>query len=331
MSTKIVIVIYSLYGHITALAEEIQKGLEAAGCETMLCRSPELLSDEILEEMDAPLQDDTIPICQVKDLAEADGILFGISARFGIASAQLKSLWDSTGQLWVAGALAGKPAGIFVSTGTQGGGQETSPLSWVTQLTHHGLIFVPNGYTDPSLFNMDEIRGGTPYGTGTFAGFEGDRELSELEVKMAQNQGNKFATIAKSLKMGREIMKSQPVDLVETIVPEVIVPLVEKQEFEHQTEETSLEKEESHEIEAEEKEEHEENEEFSTEDIGLEIQQKEIMNPQHEPLATTTEEEINDPVKDANETTDHKQEIHHPNDADDTTATNTSEKCCLVM
>jgi NAD(P)H dehydrogenase (quinone) len=86
-------------------------------------------------------------------------------------AAQFKAFLDATGQLWQTQALNGKPAGIFVSTGTQGGGQETTALTAITQLAHHGMIFVPVGYKyGPSLFDVNEVRGGSAYGSGTFAG-----------------------------------------------------------------------------------------------------------------------------------------------------------------
>jgi NAD(P)H dehydrogenase (quinone) len=86
-----------------------------------------------------------------------------------MCAAQMKAFWDQTGQLWQGGLLVGKPAGIFFSTGTQGGGQETTALTWITQFVHHGMIYVPMGYTNTSMFNMSEIHGGSPYGPGTFA------------------------------------------------------------------------------------------------------------------------------------------------------------------
>ncbi|KAG5175656.1 flagellar associated protein [Tribonema minus] len=203
MAPKVYVIIYSLYGHIATMAKSVVEGLEAGGCEVVLCRAPELLSDEIREKMHAPPQDESIPICNVKDLPEADGFIFGIATRFGMSNAQMKSLWDSTGSLWQAGALAGKPAGIFVSTGTQGGGQETTALTWVTQLTHHGMIFVPLGYTTPLLFNMDEVHGGSPYGAGTFAGPDGSRQPTQLEKDVAKHQGTYFAGVVTALKNGK--------------------------------------------------------------------------------------------------------------------------------
>eukprot|EP00295_Goniomonas_pacifica_P007615 CAMPEP_0175830266 /NCGR_PEP_ID=MMETSP0107_2-20121207/13831_1 /TAXON_ID=195067 ORGANISM="Goniomonas pacifica, Strain CCMP1869" /NCGR_SAMPLE_ID=MMETSP0107_2 /ASSEMBLY_ACC=CAM_ASM_000203 /LENGTH=154 /DNA_ID=CAMNT_0017143209 /DNA_START=66 /DNA_END=530 /DNA_ORIENTATION=- len=144
-----------------------------------------------------------VPVIEPAQLSDADGILFGISARFGSMSAQMKSFWDRTGALWQSGGLVGKPAGFFFSTSTQGGGQETAALTCVTQLAHHGMIFVPLGYTVPALFNMSEPRGGSPYGAGTLAGGDGSRFPSELEKGVAQHQGESFTRTAIALKKGR--------------------------------------------------------------------------------------------------------------------------------
>lgn len=203
MAPKIVVIIYSLYGHIATMAKEVVAGLEAGGCEVVLCRAPELLPAEVLEKMHAPPADESIPLVNVKELPEADGIIFGLCTRFGMASAQMKSVWDSTGQLWQSGALVGKPAGIFVSTATQGGGQETTALTWVSQLTHHGMVFVPMGYSTPLMFNTEEIHGGSAYGAGTFAGPDGSRQPSQLEKDIAKHQGTHFAGIATALKNGK--------------------------------------------------------------------------------------------------------------------------------
>lgn len=150
-----------------------------------------------------------MPIITVDDLIEADGVLFGVPTRFGMAPTQVKTLFDATGSLWQQGKLVGKPAGVFVSTASQGGGQETTALTFVTQLTHHGMIFVPIGYSNPSLLmNMNEIHGGSPYGAGTFAGTDGSRWPSELELQMAEYQGSYFGDVVKALKAGRSLVQS---------------------------------------------------------------------------------------------------------------------------
>lgn len=106
---------------------------------------------------------------------------------------------DSTGGLWKEGKLVGKPAGVFFSTGVQGGGQETIGLATITFFTHHGMVFVPMGYTNPKMFNMDEVHGGSPYGSGTLAGPDGSRMPSDLEKELAVTHGKHFASITDKL------------------------------------------------------------------------------------------------------------------------------------
>lgn len=198
---KILIVFYSMYGHVEVLARKMKKGVDGVdGVEAVLFRVPETLSEEVLAQMKAPPKDDEIPeISSAEELADADGFLFGFPTRYGCMAAQMKAFFDSTGQLWKEQKLSGKPAGFFVSTGTQGGGQETTAWTAVTQLAHHGMLFVPIGYTfGAGMFKMDSIRGGSPYGAGVFAG-DGTREPTETELALAEHQGKYMAAIAKRL------------------------------------------------------------------------------------------------------------------------------------
>ncbi|PIN01216.1 1,4-benzoquinone reductase-like [Handroanthus impetiginosus] len=200
MAIKVYIVYYSTYGHVERLAQEIKKGAESVeGVEAQLWQVPETLSDEILAKMGAPPKSD-VPVITPKELTEADGLIFGFPTRYGMMAAQFKAFFDSTGGLWRTQALAGKPAGIFFSTGSQGGGQETTALTAVTQLTHHGMIFVPIGYTfGAGMFEMEKIKGGSPYGAGTYAG-DGSRKVTELELEQAFHQGKHIAGITKKFK-----------------------------------------------------------------------------------------------------------------------------------
>ena len=106
---------------------------------------------------------------------------------------------DSTGSLWMKGALVGKSFGTFVSVGTIGGGQETCSVACFSFASHHGMVFVPLGYVEPKVFNMDEVHGATPYGSGTFAGPDGSRQPSDLEKEIAESHGKHFATITAKL------------------------------------------------------------------------------------------------------------------------------------
>jgi NAD(P)H dehydrogenase (quinone) len=200
----ILIVYYSMYGHIKTMAKSVAAGIEASGCTAKLMQVPETLSAEVLGKMGAPARDESIPTATAADLEAADGVIFGIPTRFGMAAAQVKAFMDTTGGLWGKGALVGKPASVFFSTGTQGGGQETTALTFYTQLVHHGMVIVPIGYSSKSLFNMDEVHGGSPYGAGCFAGGDGSRQPSKLELETAEHQGKHFSTIAAALKKGKE-------------------------------------------------------------------------------------------------------------------------------
>ncbi|KAM7479283.1 hypothetical protein LguiA_027496 [Lonicera macranthoides] len=195
---RVFIVFYSMYGHIEGLANRMKKGVDGIeGVEGVLYRVPETLSPEVLEQMKVPVKDDRIPVITAEELVEADGLLFGFPTRYGCMATQMKAFFDSTGKLWKEQRLAGVPAGFFVSTGTQGGGQETTAWTAITQLAHHGMLYVPIGYTfGAGMFKMDSIRGGSPYGAGVFSG-DGTREPSEIELALAEHQGKYMALIVK--------------------------------------------------------------------------------------------------------------------------------------
>lgn len=197
---KIFIIFYSMYGHVESLAKVMKKGVdEIEGVEGCLYRVAETLPSEVLEKMHAPPKDGEIPEISAKELPEADGFLFGFPTRFGAMAAQMKTLFDATGGLWTQQALAGKPAGFFVGTATQGGGQETTAWTAITQLAHHGMLFVPIGYTfGAGMFDLSCIRGGTPYGAGTFAG-DGTKLPTEMELALAEHQGKYMAGVVKKL------------------------------------------------------------------------------------------------------------------------------------
>jgi len=194
---------YSLYGHMRTMSEEIAKGLEESGCEVKIYQIPETLSTQVVDLMHGVPQSKFVeehPLVPFDDFPKADGYLFGIPTRFGMMPAQWKAFWDRTGQMWVKGQLIGKPAGVFFSTGSLGGGQETTALTTITQLVHHGMLFVPMGYSTPLLSNLTEIHGGSPYGAGTLSGPHGDRSVSDLEKEMARHHGKHFGSIVNKFK-----------------------------------------------------------------------------------------------------------------------------------
>jgi len=201
MSSKgVAIIIYSLYGHIAKLAESAKAGILEAGGKATIYQIPETLPEDVLAKMHAPPKPD-YPIASMDTLTEHDAFLFGIPTRYGNFPAQWKAFWDQSGALWASGALFGKAAGVFVSTGTQGGGQETTALLSLSTIVHHGITFIPLGYakTFALAANLNEVHGGSAWGAGTFAGADGSRQPSALELEIATIQGENFyATVAKS-------------------------------------------------------------------------------------------------------------------------------------
>ncbi|RDX46640.1 flavo protein WrbA [Lentinus brumalis] len=190
---KVAIVIYSMYGHIATLAESVKKGVEAAGGSVTIYQIAETLPEEILAKLHAPPKP-AYHVLAPADLAQFDAFILGIPTRYGNMPAQWKAFWDATGQLWASGALVGKFASIFVSTGSPGGGQEATVISSLSTLVHHGINFIPLGYSKafPQLSNITEVRGGSPWGAGTFAGADGSRQPSALELEIAEIQGKHF-------------------------------------------------------------------------------------------------------------------------------------------
>lgn len=196
MAPKIAVVFYSMYGHIKALAEAEKAGAEKAGAEVDIFQIAETLPEEVLAKMYAPPKDSNIPVLgSPSDLEKYDGILFGIPTRFGNFPAQWKAFWDRTGGQWAAGGFHGKLGGVFISTGTLGGGQESTAIATLSTLTHHGIIYVPLGYAKSfaQLTDLTEIHGGSPWGAGTFAGGDGSRQPSAKELEIATIQGETFA------------------------------------------------------------------------------------------------------------------------------------------
>ncbi|MBE2213137.1 MAG: NAD(P)H:quinone oxidoreductase [Opitutaceae bacterium] len=203
MSTRIKIVFHSLYGHIYCLAEAAAAGArEVPGTEVELLQVPETLPESVLAKMgalEAKKAFAHIPVADPKQLAEADGILFGSGTRFGSASAQMQAFFDATGGLWAKGALIGKAGGVFTSSGTQHGGQESTLLGMFTFLLHHGLVVVGVPYAATEQTTVAEISGGSPYGASTITGGDGSRLPSANELAIARFQGRHLAQIAAKL------------------------------------------------------------------------------------------------------------------------------------
>ena len=200
---KILIVFYSLYGHIYKMAEAVREGAgQVSGAEVALRRVPETLSSEILGKMgalEAQKGFAQVPVCKIEELAAADAIIFGAPTRFGNMCGQMRQFLDGTGGLWAKGALVGKVGSVFTSSATQHGGQESTILSFHTNLLHHGMIVVGLPYAFTGQMRIDEITGGSPYGASTIAGGQGERIPSENELAAARYQGKHVAEITLKL------------------------------------------------------------------------------------------------------------------------------------
>jgi NAD(P)H dehydrogenase (quinone) len=200
---NVLIVYYSMYGHIHRMAEAVKEGAgSVSGANVTLCRVPETLTEEVLEKMGAMETQKAlahVPICKVDDLAAADAIIFGTPTRFGNMCGQMRQFLDATGGLWAKGTLVGKVGSVFTSSATQHGGQESTLLSFHITLLHHGMVIVGLPYAFGGQMRIDEITGGSPYGASTIAGGDGKRMPSENEIAAARYQGRHVAEIASKL------------------------------------------------------------------------------------------------------------------------------------
>jgi len=200
---KVLIVYYSMYGHVQRMAEAIANGAkEVNGAEVEMRRVPETLPAEVLNKMralEAQKAFSHIPVCTVDELASAHAIIFGTPTRFGNMCGQMRQFIDATGQLWFKRALVGKVGSVFTSSATQHGGQESTILSFHITLLHHGMVVVGLPYTFQDQMRIDEVTGGSPYGSSTIAGVEGERMPSENELAAARFQGEHVAMIASKL------------------------------------------------------------------------------------------------------------------------------------
>jgi NAD(P)H dehydrogenase (quinone) len=197
--TKVLVLYYSMYGHIETLAKTVVEGARSVeGTEVTIKRVSDLVPEDIARKAGAKL-DQEAPIATTDELANYDAIIFGTPTRFGNMCAQMRNFLDQTGKLWMNGNLIGKVGSVFTSTATQHGGQETTITSFHSTLLHHGMIIVGVPYSCQELMNMNEITGGSPYGAGTLAGVDGLRQPSENELKIARFQGAHVAGIARKL------------------------------------------------------------------------------------------------------------------------------------
>ena len=197
--TKVLILYYSMYGHIEAMADAVAEGARKVnGVEVVIKRVPETIPEDQARAIGVKL-DQQAPIATIDELADYDAIIFGTPTRFGNMAAQMRNFLDQTAHLWLNGTLIGKVGGVFTSTATQHGGHETTMTSFFSTLLHHGMVIVGIPYSCQELMTMSEISGGSPYGASTLAGNDGKRTPSGNELAIARFQGRHTAEIAKRL------------------------------------------------------------------------------------------------------------------------------------
>ena len=203
MPVRVQIIFYSMYGHIYRMAEAVAQGArEVPGAEVSLYQVAELIPDAALERTGAKQARQAfahVPLAVPEQLTDADAIIIGAPTRYGNVVAQVRNFMDQTGKLWAAGALIGKVGGVFTSTATQHGGQETTIRALHTEMLHHGMVIVGVPYAATEQMTMKEITGGSPYGASTITGGDGSRLPSENELSFARFQGRHTTQIAAKL------------------------------------------------------------------------------------------------------------------------------------
>ena len=196
--SKILVLYYSMYGHIETMAESVAEGAtEVDGVDVIIKRVPELMDEETAKKAGAKL-DQPAPIADPKELGDYDAIIIGTPTRFGNMAGQMRNFLDQTGSLWAEGKLIGKVGSVFTSTGTGAGNETTITSTWNT-LAHLGMVIVGTPYGIPELYDISEPRGGGPYGAGTLAGSDNKRQPSAIEHTIARYQGRHVAEITAKL------------------------------------------------------------------------------------------------------------------------------------
>ena len=197
--SNLLVLYYSRYGQVETMSNAMAEGARSIdGMKVATKRVPELLSAEAARQAGAK-PDQPAPIASPEELDQYDAIIFGTPTRFGNMAAQMRNFLDQTGSLWMKGALIGRVASVFTSTGT-GGGNESTILTFIPTLLHHGFVVVGLPYSCPQLTDISEFRGGSPYGAGTVAGPDGSRKPTFNELEQARFQGRHVAEITKKLR-----------------------------------------------------------------------------------------------------------------------------------
>lgn len=192
---KVLILYYSAYGHIETMAHAVAEGVRAGGASVDIKRVPELVPEDVARKSHYKL-DQPAPVATIGELADYDAIIVGTGTRFGRMASQMANFLDQAGGLWAKGALHGKVGAAFTSTATQHGGQETTLFSIITNLLHFGMVIVGLDYGFAGQMKLDEVTGGSPYGTTTIAGGDGSRQPTQNELDAARYQGRRVAETA---------------------------------------------------------------------------------------------------------------------------------------
>jgi NAD(P)H dehydrogenase (quinone) len=197
--SKVLVLYYSSYGHLEQMADAVAEGARSAGASVDIRRVAETAPAEVVAA--AHFKTDTAhPVIEGPDtLAEYDAIIVGAPTRYGRMPSQMAAFWDTTGGLWMRGALIGKVGGAFTSTASQHGGQETTLFSIITNLLHHGMAIVGLDYGFQAQIGVDKVRGGSPYGATTMSDSDGSRQPGQEELDGARYQGKRIAETAAKL------------------------------------------------------------------------------------------------------------------------------------
>ena len=196
--SKVLVLYYSAYGHIETMANAVAEGVRSAGSEAVVKRVPELVPDDVAKASHYKM-DQQAPIATADELTEYDAIIVGAGTRFGTVASQMRNFWDQTGGLWAQGKLVGKVGSVFTSSATQHGGQESTILSFIPTLLHHGMVVVGLPYAFQGQMGVEEVKGGSPYGASTITDGDGSRMPSQFELEAAKFQAEHVDKIAAKL------------------------------------------------------------------------------------------------------------------------------------
>ncbi len=197
----ILVLYYSRHGATRKLAELIAQGIESAGGVDARLRTVPAVSP-VSEAVEADIPQDGAPYVEQQDLVDCAGLALGSPTRFGNMAASMKYFWDGTASEWLGGTLSGKPAAVFTSTGSLHGGQESTLLSMMIPLLHHGMLITGLPYTHPEL--MTTSSGGSPYGATHWSGIDGKKPITDDEKRLAIALGRRLAEIAGKLQVNNQ-------------------------------------------------------------------------------------------------------------------------------